>query len=57
MGITAIFALLALLGLGVVFGVTKRIKGLKAAFIATGIAFLVFAILIVLAIYVIVESM
>ena len=57
MGITAILALFALCGLVVVFIVTKRIKGLKAAFIATGIAFLVFSILIVLAIYVIVESM
>jgi hypothetical protein len=57
MGITAILALLALLGLVVVFGVTKRIKGLKAAFITTGVAFLVFSILLVLSIYVIVESM
>ena len=57
MDITAILALLAIFGLAVVFGVTKRIKGLKAAFITSGITFVVFSILIVLAIYVIVESM
>jgi hypothetical protein len=54
---TIILALLALLGLIVVFGVTYKRNGLKAAFIATGIALVVFSILYVGAIYAIVSAM
>jgi hypothetical protein len=54
---TIILALFALLGLAVVFGVTYKIKGLKAAFIATGITLLVFSTLYVVAIYAIVNAM
>jgi hypothetical protein len=54
---TIILALLAFLGLIVVFGVTYKRNGLKAAFIATGIALVVFSILYVGAIYAIVSAM
>ena len=54
---TIILALLALLGLIVVFGVTYKRNGLKAAFFATGIALVVFSILYVGAIYAIVSAM
>jgi hypothetical protein len=57
MGFTAKLAILALLGLVVVFGVTYKRKGLKAAFITTGITFVVFSILYVMAIYAIVSVM
>jgi hypothetical protein len=57
MSFTLILALFALLGLAVVFGVTYKIKGLKAAFIATGIALLVFSTLYVVIIYAIVNAM
>jgi hypothetical protein len=52
MSFIIILPLLALLGLAVVFGVTYKRNGLKAAFIATGIALVVFSILYVAAIYV-----
>jgi hypothetical protein len=51
MSFIIILPLLALIGLVVVFGVTYKSKGLKAAFIATGIAFVIFAILFAAAIY------
>jgi len=57
MSFTIILALFALLGLAVVFGVIYKIKGLKAAFIATGITFFVFSTLYVVTIYVIVNAM
>lgn len=57
MAFTIILALLALLGLAAVFGVTYKIKGLKAAFVVTGIALVVFPILYVVTIYVIVSAM
>ena len=57
MSFTIILALFALLGLAVVFGVTYKIKGLKAAFIATGITLLVFSTLYVVIIYAIVNAM
>ena len=50
--ILPLLALLGLVGLAVVFGVTYKRKGLKAAFIATGIALFVFSILYAAAIYV-----
>ena len=46
MSFIIVLPLLGLLGLGVVFAVTYK-KGLKAALIATGIAFVVFFILFV----------
>ena len=52
MSFIIILPLLALLGLAVVFGVTYKRKGLKAAFIATGIALTIFLILFMAAIYV-----
>ena len=54
---TIILALFALLGLAVVFGVTYKIKGLKVAFIATGIVLLIFSTLYVVTIYAIVNAM
>ena len=54
---TIVLSFLCLLGLVVIFGVTYKIKGLKAALIATGIAFFVFSILFVAVIYVIANSM
>jgi len=52
MSFIIILPLLALLGLVVVFGVTYKRNGLKAAFIATGIALTIFLILFMAAIYV-----
>lgn len=54
---TIALSFLGLLGLVVVFGVTYKIKGLKAAPIATGIALVVFSILFVAVIYLITNSM
>ena len=52
MSFIIVLPLLGLVGLAVVFGVTYKRKGLKAAFIATGIALFVFSILYAAAIYV-----
>lgn len=57
MSFTIVLPILGLLGLVVVFGVTYKIKGLKAALIATGIAFVVFSMLYVAAIYVVANAM
>jgi hypothetical protein len=57
MSFIIILPLLALFGLMVVFGVTYKRNGLKAAFIATGIALVVFSILFVTAIYMRVSAM
>jgi hypothetical protein len=51
MSFIILLPLLALLGLVVVFGVTYKRNGLKAAFIAAGIAFGIFLLLFVLVIY------
>lgn len=51
MSFIIILPLLALLGLLVVFGVAYKRNGLKAAFIATGIALVVFSMLFAAAIY------
>jgi len=45
MPFTAIFILLALLVLAVVFGIFYKAKGLKAAFVTSGIAFFLLVIL------------
>jgi hypothetical protein len=57
MPFTAILAILTLLGLVVVFGVTYKRKGLKTAFITTGIALVIFSILYGMTIYAIVSTM
>lgn len=57
MAITGLLATLALLVLVVIFGVTYKGKGLKAAFIVTGVAFLISSVLYVAAIFAIVNAM
>ncbi len=57
MAFTIILALLALLGLAAVFGVAYKTKGLKAAFIVTGIALVVLSVVYVATIYAIVSAM
>ena len=57
MSFIIILPLLALLGLVVVFVITYKSKGLKAAFIATGIALVIFAILFAAAVYVSASAM
>jgi len=57
MSFIIILPLLALLGLAVVFGVTYKRKGLKTAFITTGIALVIFSILYGMVIYAIVSTM
>ncbi len=57
MTFTIALAILALLGLGIVFGVAYKIKGLKIAFISSGIALVVFAILYMATIYTITSMM
>ncbi len=54
---TIILALLALLGLAAVYGVTYKIKGWKAGCITTGIALVVVSVLYAVTIYVIVSAM
>ena len=51
MSFIIVLPLLGLIGLAVVFGVTYKRNGLKAAFIASGIALIVFSTLFVAAIY------
>lgn len=57
MSFTILYAAFALLALIVLFGIMYKIKGLKIAFITTGIAFVVSAVLFVAAIYAIVSVM
>ena len=57
MSFTMIFAALALIGLLLVFGISYSRKGLKAAFINTGIAFAAILIVFTVVIYAIVGSM
>ena len=54
---TALFAVSALLLLFIIFAVTYKAKGLKTAFITTGIAFVVFSVLLVATINAIVSIM
>jgi hypothetical protein len=56
MSFTIVLPLLGLIGLVVVFGVTYK-KGLIAALIAAGIAFVVFLLLYAAAIYAVANSM
>ena len=57
MPFTSLFALFALLGLGVVFVVIYRRNGMKAAMIATGITLVIFAVLFEVILNVIVSAM
>jgi hypothetical protein len=57
MSFTLVLAILALLSLGIVFGVANKIKGLKFAILTTGIALVVIAMLYVAIIYAIVSRM
>lgn len=57
MAFTFILALLAVFALIIVFGVVYKWKGLKTALIATGGAFVVFSVMMALAIVIIVNSM
>jgi hypothetical protein len=54
---TGLLAILILLLLAIVFGITWKIKGLKVAFVATGATFIVSSILYVAAISMIVSAM
>ena len=54
---TLVFALFALFVLIVIFGLTYKITGLKTAFIATGVMFIVFSVLYIGMVYLIVNSM
>ncbi len=57
MSFTAIFAVLAVLGLVIIFGLTNKKKGLKAAVIASGIVSIVLVVLFVATIYAIASVM
>lgn len=57
MAFSIVLVILTLLGLGIVFGVAYKIKGLKFAFISSGIALVVFAVLYVTTIYTITSMM
>lgn len=57
MSFTILYAALALLVLIVIFGLTYKIKGLKTAFAAASIAFVISAILFVAVIYAIASTM
>ncbi|HEX5839958.1 MAG TPA: hypothetical protein VFY26_19130 [Anaerolineales bacterium] len=57
MSFTVLFAALAFLALVAIFGGTYALKGWKIAFIATGIAFVLLALLLAGLVFVIVNSM
>ena len=57
MSFTAIFAVLAVLGLIIILGLTYKMKGLRIAVIATGIAAIVLVVLFVATIYAITSVM
>lgn len=57
MPFTILLAILAMLGLGIIFWIAYKIKGLKIAFITSGIALVVFAILYVATIYAFTSTM
>ncbi|HSL42233.1 MAG TPA: hypothetical protein VK897_02300 [Anaerolineales bacterium] len=57
MAFTILYAMLILLVLIVVFGFTYKVKGLKTAFLATGIAFILSVVLLVATVYAIVSVM
>jgi hypothetical protein len=57
MPFTAIFILFALLVLAMVFGIFYKAKGLKAAFVTSGIAFFLLVILFLVTMNVILSAM
>jgi hypothetical protein len=57
MSFTVLYAVLTLLVLIVIFGVTYKIKGWKVAVLATGLAFILSALLLVALIYIITRNM
>jgi hypothetical protein len=57
MSFTILYAVLALLVLLIIFGVTYKIKGFQTAFITTGIAFVILTLVLVAAIYAIMSVM
>ncbi len=57
MAFTVLYAAFALLALIVIFGLTYKIKGIRTAFMITGIALIIFAILLVATIYAIIGMM
>jgi len=57
MSFTLLFAVFALLALGILFGLMYKLRGAKTAVITTAIAFVVLALLFVTTIYAIVSVM
>jgi hypothetical protein len=57
MSFTVLYAVITLLALFIVFGVTYKIKGWKIAFLATGLAFVLSAVLLMGLIYIITRNM
>ncbi len=57
MSFTILYAVLALFVLLIIFGVTYKIKGFLTAFIATGVAFIILALVLVGVIYAITSVM
>ncbi len=57
MSFTILCAVFTLFALVIIFGLTYKIRGLKTAFLTTGIAFVIFALLLVAAMYAIVRIM
>lgn len=57
MSFTILYAVLALFVLLIIFGVTYKIKGFLTAFIATGVAFIILALVLVGVIYAITSAM
>lgn len=57
MSFTLLYAVLTLLTLFIIFGITYKIKGWKVAFLATGLAFVLLALLLIALIYIITRNM
>lgn len=57
MPLTIILAILAIIGLGIIFWAAYKVKGLKIAFLTSGIALIVFVVLYVVTVYAITSAM
>jgi ABC-type uncharacterized transport system permease subunit len=57
MSFTVLYAVLTLLALIVIFGVTYKIKGWKIALLVTGLAFVLSVLLLMVLIFVITRNM
>ena len=57
LSLTVLYAVLTLLVLVVIFGVTYKIKGLPAALVATGVAFVLSVLVLVAFIFLITSTM